>query len=94
MHTLVHWTLPPMRDALSDLICFLGDIYTDLEKRELVAVEVGVEHEPAPQPDPAKEHGWHYTVKMLAVPKEVLADEQRRFAEAQAAKLGAMVTGV
>lgn len=76
---------PPMRDALADLVTFLGSIQRDLFERDLVAVEVGVEHEPAPQPDPAEQHGWHYVVKVLAVPEEVLEDEQRCFEESRAA---------
>lgn len=67
-------TYPPMRNALHDLLAFLADFNDDLQLRGLVAVEVGVQHEPAEQVE-GEPQGWHFRVEALTVPVEALAVE-------------------
>lgn len=76
-------TLPPMRDAMADLLLFLAEVNEDLQRRDLVAVELGVSHEPAEQVGQERQ-GWHYRVDALVVPSAVLVTEQERFEELQA----------
>lgn len=79
------WALPPMRDALADLIEHLHMVHTKLAEQDLVAVEVSVEHEPTPSRMDGSGQGWNFAVHAVAVPQAVLDAEQRKFDEAKAA---------
>lgn len=73
------WLLPPMRDALADLIEHLHMVHTKLAEQDLVAVEVSVQHEPTPSKQDGSGQGWNFAVHAVAVPQAVLDDEQREF---------------
>jgi hypothetical protein len=73
--------LPPMRDALADLLEHLHMVEAQLVERNLVAVEVSVEHEPTLSRRDGSNQGWNFAVHMLAVPQAVLDAERVRHAE-------------
>lgn len=70
---------PPMRDAVEDLREFLRDVHTDLGARALHAVEASVTHLPNPMGAEGEGAGWAYTMSVLAVPREVIAEQTRAF---------------
>lgn len=78
------WVLPPMRDALADLIEHLHMVHNKLAEQDLVAVEVSVEHEPTPSKEDGSGQGWNFAVHAVAVPQAVLDEEQRAFASFKA----------
>lgn len=77
------WHLPPMRDALADLIEHLHMVHNKLSAHDLVAVEVSVQHEPTPSREDGSGQGWNFAVHAVAVPQAVLDEEARKFAEQQ-----------
>lgn len=79
LHYEGSWILPPMRDALADLIEHLCMVHAKLAEQDLVAVEVSVQHEPTPSRDDGSSQGWNFAVHAVAVPQAVLDDEQREF---------------
>lgn len=78
------WVLPPMRDALADLIEHLHMVHTKLAEQDLVAVEVSVQHEPTPSKPDGSGQGWNFAVHTVAVPQAVLDAEEQRYRFAQA----------
>lgn len=85
LHAWGTWPLPPMRDALADLIEHLHHVHAKLAEQGLVAVEVSVRHEPTPSKPDGSGQGWNFAVHTVAVPQAVLDAEQRKFDEALAA---------
>jgi hypothetical protein len=79
-----YWTLPPMRDALADLIEHLHMVHAKLAEQDLVAVEVSVQHEPTPSREDGAGQGWNFAVHTVAVPQAVREAEQKRFDAKQA----------
>lgn len=75
------WLLPPMRDALADLIEHLHMVHNKLADQDLVAVEVSVQHEPTPSREDGSGQGWNFAVHTVAVPQAVLDAERQRFDE-------------
>lgn len=77
-------SLPPMRDAMADLTALLAEFHQHLHERDLVAVEVAVQHEVAEQVG-LEPQGWHYRVEALVVPRAALYAEQAQFEQTQEA---------
>lgn len=75
---------PPMRDAVADLLTFLGDVQADLESRELHPVEAVVWHTDSRVQAEGQGAGWFYTMNVLAVPVGVIEDQAERFRKWQA----------